>query len=69
LLFSGLKMLSGLEIKKPPSLAVCWDCFGFFCFRVNLPLLHRLGAGMAKVKMAGKENRVAHGVSVRVERL
>jgi len=27
---------------------------------VNLPLLHRLGAGMAKVKVAGKKNNVAH---------
>jgi hypothetical protein len=27
---------------------------------VNLPLLHRLGAGMAKVKIAGKENCVMH---------
>ncbi|MCC2954282.1 hypothetical protein LK542_01485 [Massilia sp. IC2-477] len=29
--------------------------------RVNLPLLHRQGAGMAKVKIAGKENVLAHG--------
>jgi hypothetical protein len=27
---------------------------------VNLPLLHRQGAGMAKVKVAGKENVLAH---------
>jgi hypothetical protein len=27
---------------------------------VNLPLLHRQGAGMAKVKIAGKENVLAH---------
>jgi hypothetical protein len=27
---------------------------------VNLPLLHRLGAGMAKEKMAGKVNNTVH---------
>ncbi|WP_379677880.1 hypothetical protein [Massilia consociata] len=32
--------------------------------RVNLPLLHRLRAGMAKVKIAGKENVLAHERSV-----
>jgi hypothetical protein len=36
---------------------------------VNLPLLHRRLAGMAKVKKAGKENRVAHGRSELVKRL
>jgi hypothetical protein len=33
---------------------------------VNLPLLHRQGAGMAKVKIAGKENVLAHEKSVMV---
>jgi hypothetical protein len=28
---------------------------------VNLPLLHRLWVGIAKVKVAGKENGVVHG--------
>jgi hypothetical protein len=28
---------------------------------VNLPLLHRRWAGIAKVKMAAKENRAVHG--------
>jgi hypothetical protein len=32
-----------------------------FCLqRVNLPLLHRLPAGMAKVKIAGKKIRRSH---------
>jgi hypothetical protein len=35
--------------------------FGLFCCRVNLPLLHRLKAGMAKPKIKGKEGSVAHG--------
>jgi hypothetical protein len=35
---------------------------------VNLPLLHRQGAGMAKVKIAGKENVLAHEKSVMVQR-
>jgi hypothetical protein len=52
-----------LETKKPPSLAVCLECIGLFYCRVNLPLLHRQGAGMAKIKIAGKENVLAHGVS------
>jgi hypothetical protein len=34
--------------------------FGLFCCRVNLPLFHRLRAGKAKPKIAGKEDRVAH---------
>jgi hypothetical protein len=34
---------------------------------VNLPLLHRLLAGMAKVKKAGKENSVMHEASGMVE--
>jgi hypothetical protein len=50
----------GLKNKKPPLLAVCLDCVGLFLNRVNLPLLHRQGAGMAKVKIAGKENVLAH---------
>jgi hypothetical protein len=45
------------------------SCFGLFCCRVNLPLLHRLLAGMAKVKKAGKENCVAHAGSELVKRL
>jgi hypothetical protein len=36
---------------------------------VNLPLLHRLLAGMAKVKKAGKKHRVAHAGSELVKRL
>jgi hypothetical protein len=55
-------LVPGLEIKKPPSLAVCLDLLGLFRYRVNLPLLHRQEAGMAKVKKAGKENRLAHRV-------
>jgi hypothetical protein len=46
--------------KKPPSLAVFWDVHGSRCCYVNLPLLHRLGAGMAKIKTAGKENKAEH---------
>jgi hypothetical protein len=34
-----------------------------FCCCVNLPLLHRRWAGMAKPKIKGKEGSVAHGVS------
>jgi hypothetical protein len=30
---------------------------------VFLPLLHRLWAGMAKVKVAGKQNRLMHAIS------
>jgi hypothetical protein len=33
---------------------------GLFCCCVNLPLFHRLRAGMAKPKIAGKEGSVAH---------
>jgi hypothetical protein len=33
-----------------------------FCCRVNLPLLHRRWAGMAKPKIKGKGGSVAHGV-------
>jgi predicted ThiF/HesA family dinucleotide-utilizing enzyme len=53
-------VISGLEIKKPPSLAVCLDLLGLVRCRVNLPLLHRHRAGIAKVKVAGKENVLAH---------
>ncbi|WP_156648818.1 hypothetical protein [Massilia sp. Leaf139] len=34
--------------------------FGLVARCVNLPLLHRLKAGMAKPKIAGKEGSVAH---------
>jgi len=30
------------------------------CYRVNLPLFHRRTAGMAKVKIAGKDRQAAH---------
>jgi hypothetical protein len=56
-------LFSGLKIKKPPSLAVLESCVGLSCLRVNLPLLHRRSGGMAKVKPAGKQGRVAHGSS------
>jgi hypothetical protein len=46
--------------KKPPWLAVSLDVAGSRCY-VNLPLLHRLWVGIAKVKVAGKENDVVHG--------
>jgi hypothetical protein len=38
-----------------------------FCCCVNLPLLHRRWAGMAKPKIKGKEGSVAHGVSGMVD--
>jgi hypothetical protein len=48
--------------KKPPSLAVCLGLLGSrFCCYVNRPLLHRLRVGIAKVKIAGKENVALHG--------
>jgi hypothetical protein len=47
--------------KKPPSLAVLNLLGSRRCY-VNLPLLHRLWVGIAKVKEAGKENCVAHDV-------
>jgi hypothetical protein len=63
MLFSVSNAL-GLEIKKPPSLAVSGIlCRTAFCFRVNLPLLHRRLAGIAKVKAAGKPDCVVHGGS------
>jgi hypothetical protein len=42
--------------------------FGLFCCCVNLPLLHRLKAGMAKPKIAGKKSSVTHGrIRIKVE--
>ena len=38
-----------------------WNLLGSRCCYVNLPLLHRRWAGMAKPKIKGKENGVAHG--------
>jgi hypothetical protein len=35
--------------------------FGLVARYVNLPLLHRLKAGMAKPKIAGKKDSVVHG--------
>jgi hypothetical protein len=35
-------------------------CWSGFCSCENLPLLHRLLAGMAKVKKAGKPQSSAH---------
>jgi hypothetical protein len=58
--------LSGLQMKKPPSLAVSCRSVCVRCC-VNPPLLHRLKAGMAKPKIAGKESSVAHGGSEKVE--
>jgi hypothetical protein len=47
--------------KKPPSLAVFQDLLGSrFADYVNRPLLHRLGAGMAKIKPGGKKSRRVH---------
>jgi hypothetical protein len=48
---------SGLQMKKPPSLAVFLESGlgSLSCrFYVNLPLLHRHGAGIAKVKIKEK---------------
>jgi hypothetical protein len=60
-------LLKGLGKKKPPSLAVSWYLLGFsFCCYVNRPLLHRLGAGMAKVKVTGKENEAFHHRKIHV---
>jgi hypothetical protein len=36
------------------------NLLGSRCCYVSLPLLHRLGAGMAKVKIAGKGNNGRH---------
>jgi hypothetical protein len=53
--------------KKPPSLAVDRVLLVPVCFCENLPLLHRLLAGMAKVKKAGKQQRSVHGGPENVE--
>jgi hypothetical protein len=51
-----------LKNKKPPSLAVSGILRRTsFCCCVNLPLFHRRSAGMAKVKIAGKDRLAAHG--------
>jgi hypothetical protein len=39
---------------------------GSRCCYVNLPLLHRLGAGIAKEKMAGKVNNAVHAALQKV---
>jgi hypothetical protein len=52
--------------KKPPWLAVFWIFAGSRRCYVNLPLLHRLGVGMAKIKMAGKKNGAVHGAIQKV---
>ncbi|WP_426112316.1 hypothetical protein [Massilia sp. PWRC2] len=50
-------------MKKNRHLAVIeLCCFGFCCYE-HLPLLHRLLAGMAKVKKAGKPQWCMHGES------
>jgi hypothetical protein len=38
-----------------------WILQGSRCCYVNLPLLHRLRVGIAKVKVAGKKDSVMHG--------
>ncbi|MYM96170.1 hypothetical protein [Duganella vulcania] len=51
--------------KKPPRKAVFLEFAGTrFCFYVYRPLLHRLWVGIAKVKMAGKEEAGHERVSV-----
>jgi hypothetical protein len=51
-----------LDKKKPPSLAVFRSFAGSgSCCCVNLPLLHRLWAGIAKVKMAAEKHHTVHG--------
>jgi hypothetical protein len=51
-----------LKTKKPPSLAVSGILRRTCSAKsVNLPLFHRQMAGMAKVKIAGKDKRAAHG--------
>jgi hypothetical protein len=60
--FSGVKVAVCRDKKKPPSLAVFRSFAGSgSCTCVNLPLLHRLGAGIAKVKMAAKKHHTVHG--------
>jgi hypothetical protein len=53
-----------LKTKNRLGRRFCW-MLGFCCC-VNLPLLHRLGAGMAKVKIAGKKDGVGHDASRKV---
>jgi hypothetical protein len=54
-----------LKTKKPPSLAVSGILRRTCSAKsVNLPLFHRQMAGMAKVKIAGKDKRAAHGILV-----
>jgi hypothetical protein len=44
--------------------------FGLVCCCVYLPLFHRLRAGMAKPKIAGKEGSAAHeGIRKKLNRL
>ncbi|HJW54616.1 MAG TPA: hypothetical protein VJ577_05015 [Burkholderiaceae bacterium] len=45
-----------IKIKKPPLLAVFLE-FGLAHLFVRLPLLHRLGAGIAKVKIKEKTRK------------
>jgi hypothetical protein len=55
-----LKILNRKK-KKTACSAVFWIlCRTSFCYCVNLPLLHRRRAGMAKPKVKGKEDGVAH---------
>ncbi|MDM5179694.1 hypothetical protein PO883_21105 [Massilia sp. DJPM01] len=57
---------NGRAKKKPPWLAVFLDIARSRRCYVNLPLLHRLWVGIAKVKVAGKENDVVHGKNPKV---
>jgi hypothetical protein len=53
-----------LSGNKKTAIAGGFWLFGLVCCCVNLPLFHRLEAGMAKPKIAGKEyseGSVAHG--------
>jgi hypothetical protein len=56
-----MKTTNSLGKKKPPRLAV-FGSVGFFvrrfCFYVNLPLLHRLRVGIAKVKVKVKSCKI-----------
>ncbi|WP_151634460.1 hypothetical protein [Noviherbaspirillum aerium] len=45
-----VKVFKTVQMKKPPSLAVFLG-FGLALLIVRLPLLHRLWAGIAKVKI------------------
>jgi hypothetical protein len=57
----SVKLISEIWVKKNRHR---WRFFrnsaGSRCCYVNLPLLHRLGAGIAKEKMAGKVNNAVH---------